>query len=765
MSSNKITGGIIKRIASTELKTLFGSPIAWFILTVFSVLTAIDLTGQFSSYVGFYDMGQINSSITGSIFLGDYGFLNKIVGKLFIYIPLLTMGLFSRESASGSIKLAYSSPVTSLQLVLGKFLAALAVGACLLVIPLLATLTGLITIEHFDLLAVLVALLGLFLLIAVYCSIGLLMSSLTSYQVVAAVATLAALAFCGSVGKLGKEYEAIRSITYWLSMSGRVESFLKGVLRSDDLIYFLTMTMMMVSLTVFRVSFPRMNLSFWKKAGAYASLLVCVALLAWGSSRPGTLVFADATATKSNSITKESRDVVAGIPGKITITNYVNLFDKLSGPYLPTQYNPMRSEFEQYKLVKPDIEEHTVYYSSLVPDVTQNKRFAGMTEDELKNFYFMMYDVNPSVFKSSEQVQDIQIIKDEGYNFVREIKTADGKSVALRNYHDMICRPTEPEITAAFAKLYARMPSVAFLQEEGERSITSGDKSGYGAFTCQKYSRGALMNQGFDIYQVSAQAAIADSLNILVVADPVREFTPEALENLKKYLDRGSNMMILADYGHQSVVNPLLKMVGLKVSDCQIAAREGDMSASLILARGVEEAEAFKALCRKDGVVTMPGCLAIETLEDNAGFERKAILRTIPGAWLEKDYAGFRDDEVSLSADEVSGSFVTAYALSREIGGREQRIVVVGDADCLSDAEMGVGREDVDAYNQTLITRSFKWLSDGQFPVDVIREPARDMSFRIHTTGADLIKVIFLYLIPALILAAGAFVLMRRRRA
>ena len=64
------------------------------------------------------------------------------------------------------------------------------------------------------------------------------MSSLTTYQVVAAVGTLIILAILNFVGSIGQEYDFIRELTYWLSINGRTIDMLNGVIRSEDVIYF-----------------------------------------------------------------------------------------------------------------------------------------------------------------------------------------------------------------------------------------------------------------------------------------------------------------------------------------------------------------------------------------------------------------------------------------------------------------------------------------------------------------------------------------------
>ena len=155
---------IIMRIARTDLAILFYSPIAWFILIVFSFLTTASFTSLMENIVTDYDLsGGKEVSLSGICFLGSYGFLSSVVSNIYIYIPLLTMGLISRETASGSIKLAYSSPVTSSQIVLGKYLAAIGFGCCLMLVPIASAIYGSLVIPSFDWAPVLVALLGLYL--------------------------------------------------------------------------------------------------------------------------------------------------------------------------------------------------------------------------------------------------------------------------------------------------------------------------------------------------------------------------------------------------------------------------------------------------------------------------------------------------------------------------------------------------------------------------------------------------------------------------
>lgn len=83
------------------------------------------------------------------------------------------------------------------------------------------------------------------------------MSSLTSYQVVAAIMTLVVLGLLSYVKNLWQEFELVREITYWLSISGRSGEFIRGLICSEDVIYFITVSALFLVLTVIRLQANR----------------------------------------------------------------------------------------------------------------------------------------------------------------------------------------------------------------------------------------------------------------------------------------------------------------------------------------------------------------------------------------------------------------------------------------------------------------------------------------------------------------------------
>lgn len=765
---------ITLRIARTELASLFYSPIAWFILIVFSFLTAMSFTSEIESTLSYLDVYgySYNSSQTFDTFLGTYGFLATIVGNLYIYIPLLTMGLLSRETASGSIKLLYSSPVTSMQIVGGKYLAAIGFGLCMMLVPAACAVCGSCIIPHFDWPPVLVGLLGLYLLMAAYCAVGLFLSSLTSYQVVAAVGTLITLAVLKFVGNVGQQYDFIRELTYWLSINGRTTDMLAGVIRSEDLIYFLAVILLFLAFTVFRITFSRSSAGKLRQALSYLGVFAAVLAAGYLTSRPAAVRVWDTTRTRLNSICENSQKVLAEIDGPLTITNYVNLLDNASVPYLPLSMKQNETIFDPYMRFKPDLKVKYVYYYDGTPVSWSNPRFQGKSVEELRDYMAMIYNLNPRLFKSPEEIRRIEDLSGEEFRFVRIARTADGREAFIRDFNDMQRRPGEAEITAALKKMISTPPLVGFVRGHGERSMTRPADRDYTDFTIAKYSRSALVNQGFDVCEVdlSTHEGVPGAIRILVLADMKSPLTDEEAQHLDNYLERGGNLMILCDAGRQQAMNPLIARFGLRMEEHQLAQPFGDFYPDLILARATPESaalgEGFRTDFPKYGLrVTMPGCVALTVCGDT-GYRLTPLLQTDSTAWIEREQRNLREAPVTCNpeAGEHRGVYRTAYAAERETNGRRQRILVTGDADCMSNAELSSQREGFAPGNFNLIVEGFRWLTDGNFPIEIRRPECPDDRFSASAEIAGTLKTIFLIILPAVLLLTGVGLWLARRR-
>ena len=173
----------------------------------------------------------------------------------------------------------------------------------------------------------------------------------------------------------------------------------------------------------------------------------------------------------------------------------------------------------------------------------------------------------------------------------------------------------------------------------------------------------------------------------------------------------------------------------------------------------------FNQMIRREYVVTMPGTTGLECFEDKGFSITPLFVSDTIGSWNELETVDFLDDTVSLnpSVGEVERSYVTALAMSRPMGGKEQRIIILGDADCLSNGEISIDRKDISAVNYFLISGSFFWLSNEEVPIDVRRPTPPDNKVYVSMDWMYFWKVVLMGVWPGLLACWAIFIWIRRR--
>jgi ABC-2 type transport system permease protein len=215
-------------ITKRELGSFFDSLIAYIMLVLF-----LGFSGFFTWLLG-SDIFLAGQASLESFFAVAYW-------SLFFFIPALTMRLLAEERKTGTIELLLTKAVTDREVVIGKFLSTL----ILVLIALVFTLPYIITIANIgnaDIGQILCGYLGLTLMSAMYISIGLYTSSVTSNQIVAFLAALfIGLFFHIIFGMLAQQFTGwIGQVFEALSLNTHFESISRGVLDTRDLIYFLS---------------------------------------------------------------------------------------------------------------------------------------------------------------------------------------------------------------------------------------------------------------------------------------------------------------------------------------------------------------------------------------------------------------------------------------------------------------------------------------------------------------------------------------------
>ena len=377
---------------------------------------------------------------------------------------------------------------------------------------------------------------------------------------------------------------------------------------------------------------------------------------------------------------------------------------------------------------------------------------------------------------SAESLKDEIDLKEEEYRFVRVIERGSGEKARLRLYDDMFVHPNEAEISAAMKKMLVDPVKVGAVVGHGERSIKKGGDRDYSIFATRRRMRNSMINQGFDVVEVNLtdSTGIPEDVNILLIPEMRQGMNDEELAAIDSFVEGGGNLVILADVGRREAMNPLLSRFGLRISEGQIAQPSAINPYHIVYSRATQcAADTLKGLYRtmraaiQRHAVTMPGAVALEVV-DSTRFKPLTLLTTDTlQTWIEKNTTDFVEETPacdSIRGGEHVGSFPTAVALIRTHKGKQQRIIVMGDADCWSNAELLANRADVKAWNFSMIPNAFRWLCYGEFPVSSPRPEHRDKETSLTPMMMPTIKNIYCIGIPFLIGLIGFVVIMRRKK-
>ena len=229
----------IVAIAQRELKAYFSSPIAYVLIGFFALLFGY----FFYALLSFFERQSMQAGMGGGqpvnvnqMLVGPL-LMNATVILLFIF-PLITMRTYAEEKRSGTIELLLTSPITDLQIILGKF-----AGAMLLYGSMLA-----VTLVHVAMLfaygnpewkPIATGYLGLLMMGGCFISVGLLISSLTKNQIVAGMVTFAVFLMLWVINWIGSFVgPTTQAVLQHLSITEHFDDFAKGIVDTKHLVYY-----------------------------------------------------------------------------------------------------------------------------------------------------------------------------------------------------------------------------------------------------------------------------------------------------------------------------------------------------------------------------------------------------------------------------------------------------------------------------------------------------------------------------------------------
>ena len=222
-------------IAWKETRSYFASPTAYVVGAMFLILTGVffvfDITRPFAE-----------ASVRG--------YINWATLFIVFLAPLLTMRLLAEEQKLGTLELLLTAPVRDWEVVIGKYLASLVTLGATLAFTLYYVLMLFVFGEP-DIGPLLSAYLGLVLYGAAALSIGIMASSLSGNQIVAAVVGIGILLMLANINRIGVLLQGVTAdVISGLSMDAHFDDFARGVLDTSHVVYYLSLVAVFLFITV-----------------------------------------------------------------------------------------------------------------------------------------------------------------------------------------------------------------------------------------------------------------------------------------------------------------------------------------------------------------------------------------------------------------------------------------------------------------------------------------------------------------------------------
>jgi len=241
-------------VAGKELRAYFHSPIAYLVMTVYAAVCGF----VFYSSTAFYVIQTFRMQAMGGMGAPPMN-LNEMIIRpilagvlavvLLFLIPFITMRLYAEEKRSGTIELLLTSPLTDLEIILGKFLGALVLYAVL----------EAVTFAYFGVLFIygnpnakplLANALGLLLYGAALLALGMWFSTFTRNQIIAGAVGLAVFLLLYLLDWItAYSSSAVGRVASYLALTTHFESFSKGVIELSDVVYYLSVVVLGIFLT------------------------------------------------------------------------------------------------------------------------------------------------------------------------------------------------------------------------------------------------------------------------------------------------------------------------------------------------------------------------------------------------------------------------------------------------------------------------------------------------------------------------------------
>jgi ABC-type uncharacterized transport system involved in gliding motility auxiliary subunit len=344
---------------------------------------------------------------------------------------------------------------------------------------------------------------------------------------------------------------------------------------------------------------------------------------------------------------------------------------------------------------------------------------------------------------------------------VRELGIASGGELVVhyQGRREHIQTLSEQQLTNALLRLSRQEARwIVFLAGHGERAPAGETNHGLGIFG-QELERKGLHVQTLSL----VESGIPANTHLLVIASPRVDLLPGEVDKLLAYVAQGGNLLWLAEPGAVHGLEPLAEQLGIGLLPGTVVDATTQMfgidNPSFAVITGYPNHAITSEL---NTVTVFPEAAALE-IDDTGSWTATPLLATLERSWTE---LGELEGQIQFDADgdERAGPLDIGVVLTRSQPGEtadtaaEQRIVVIGDGDFLSNTYLG------NAGNLGLGLNMVHWLSHDDSFIDIRIQSAPDRTLELGRIAQAVIGLGFFIGLPLALLFSGIVIWLRRRR-
>lgn len=658
--------------------------------------------------------------------------LSAIAFIMLIAVPVLTMRSLAEEKKSKTDQLILTAPISVGKVVVGKYLAMVAVFAIdmllVAVTPLILSIFGTIPIGESY-----VAILGFFLYGAACIAIGMFISSITESQVIAAVLSFAAL-FLGYMmsnitGLISSSGNILTKILGCYDIYTPLETFMNGCFDLTGLVYFLTIICLFVFLASQSIQKQRwssnskkISLGVFHTGFVAAAVAVSVVLNLAVQELPATITSIDATSTKMYSLTDDTKDYLKNLEEDVTI--YVLAAEGSSDTTLD-------ETLERYEGLSDHI---TVEYKN---------------PSKYPTFYQQYTDSSPTsnsmivVSEERSRVVDYSDIYEYSYDYTTYSSTVDGYDA-------------EGQLTSAIQYVTmdsSELPVIYEIQGHGETSISGG-------FT-EVVEKANITLSDLTLLEVDE---VPDDAAAIIINAPTSDLSADDTEKVLSYLQAGGKAILICNFQYQDLENFNSIMSTYGVSSVEGVVMEGNSSyyyqgIPYYLLPDVASTDYTSSV--SSSYIFAPYSVGLTYGEDTDDTTYTALLSTTEDAISKVDLENFTTYD--YEEGDINGPFDIAVAVEQTVDDdNTTNLVIVGSLQLFNDsADEVVSGNNASMFKDIISTL----IGDSELSTSVIAAKEYSLSMITVTTAAAVgLGLSAIIVIPVLMIILGIVIWAKRRK-